>query len=81
MNPTSGEGSDYTVTVGVNNLVDNGLVDPEKSEVVFTIEDDGGAFISNYEGQNGGGSMNIVYLLVIGAVAWFRRSKNMFFSQ
>ena len=81
LNPTSGEGSDYTVTVGVNNLVDNGLVDPEKSEVVFTIEDDGGAFISNYEGQNGGGSMNIVYLLVIGAVAWFRRSKNMFFSQ
>lgn len=81
INPTSGVNEDYTVTVRVNNLIENGLVDPSKNEIIFTVIDDKGALISSSEGQNGGGSMNIVYLLVIISVAWFHRSKKMVFNR
>tara|TARA_R110001583_G_scaffold131248_1_gene282936 strand:+ start:2945 stop:5188 length:2244 start_codon:yes stop_codon:yes gene_type:complete len=75
LNPTAGIIADYTVTVTVNNLVENGLVSPDKNKVIFKIEDDRELLVSSYEGENGGGSTNIVYLLVIGAVAWFRRAR------
>jgi hypothetical protein len=70
---------DYTVEVSVVSLIDNGLVDPDKNRLVFNVQNDKNPPLSEntYPSKKGesGGTMNIVYLLAIGAVVGFRARK------
>jgi len=69
----------YTVEVAITNLIENGLVDSEKSSVVFTVIDDSNPLTSSQpypvKAEKSGGAMNIVYLLACLAVIGFRRKK------
>ena len=63
----------------VVNLVDNGLVDPTKGSVTFTVKNNRSPLYTaspNLEPSGtGGGSMNIVYLLGMLLLAGFRVKK------